>query len=375
MKCLSTSEKRPQSCYATQHRWCKHKAYEWYENNGWIAGCNYIPATAINQLEMWQPETFDLACIDKELSWANDLGFNTIRVFLHHLLWEQDCVGFINRIHQFLTVADKYNIKTMFVLFDAVWDPYPKLGKQPDPKTNVHNSGWVQCPGADILKNTDSYDALRSYVEGVIGNFKDDDRVLLWDLFNEPDNTNMGSYKDYEYGTQKAELALLLLKKTFKWARALSPKQPLTAAPWKDDWTNASSISLLDNYMFTNSDVISFHSYENKYDLEKRLKNLQRYNRPLLCSEYMARNLGSTFEDVLPLLKRYNVGALNWGFVAGKTQTHCPWDSWETEYNTEPEIWFHDIFRSTGEPYNIHEVQFIKSLLKQEDVIHYQKVA
>ena len=324
---------------------------------------------------MWQAETFDPACIDKELSWAHDLGFNAIRVFLHHLLWEQDSAGFIRRIQQFLTLADKHNIKTMFVLFDAVWDPYPKLGKQPEPRVNVHNSGWVQCPGADILKNTDSHDALRDYVEGIISNFKNDKRVLLWDLFNEPDNANISSYKDDLYGEEKAILTLLLLKKTFKWARALNPKQPLTAAPWKDDWTDMSAISVLDNYMFANSDIITFHSYENKNELEKRIQNLQRYNRPIICSEYMARSLGSTFEDVLPLLKQYNVGALNWGFVSGKTQTHCPWDSWENTYHDEPELWFHDIFRSNGEPYNLREVEFIKSILKKPEVVEYQKVA
>ena len=374
MRCRSASTSIQQSC-AGAHRWCQSKAYEWYENNRWITGCNYIPATAVNQLEMWQPETFDIACINKELSWAKDLGFNTVRVFLHHLLWEEDCVGFVNRMNQFLTVADKHNIKTMFVLFDSVWNPYPKTGKQPDPKLNVHNSGWVQCPGAEVLRNVDSYDSLRGYVEGVIGNFRNDDRVLLWDLFNEPDNTNGGSYKNEKYDVPKAELALQLLEKTFKWARSLNPQQPLTAAPWKDDWTDASNISELDNYMFDNSDIISFHSYENKHALEKRIESLQRYNRPIICSEYMARHLECNFENILPLLKKYNVGAINWGLVAGKTQTHCPWNSWEIAYDCEPETWFHDIFRSTGEPYDVNEVEFIKNFLKQQEVVPYQKVA
>lgn len=374
MKCISKLTSAQKNCCAPNHKWCSHKAFEWYNNNGWIAGCNYIPATAINQLEMWQPETFDITCIDKELGWAEDIGFNTVRVFLHHLLWEQDCVGFVNRINQFLSMADNHNIKTMFVLFDAVWDPNPRLGKQPEPKLNVHNSGWVQCPGADVLKNTDAYDGLRSYVEGVVNNFKNDDRVLLWDLFNEPDNTNTASYKDDAYPMHKAELALMLLKKTFEWVRAINPQQPLTAAPWKDDWSDDSVMSAIDNFMFTNSDIISFHNYEKKHDLEKRIQSLQRYNRPLLCSEYMARNLGSTFQDVLPLLKEYNVGALNWGFVAGKTQTHCPWDSWSNNYETEPEIWFHDIFRATGEPYDRNELEFIKNMMKKKE-IQYQKVA
>ncbi|MBV9962221.1 MAG: cellulase family glycosylhydrolase [Parafilimonas sp.] len=363
------------NCSTQAHKWCTLKAWEWRDNNGWIVGCNYIPATAINQLEMWQEETFDLACIDKELSWAEDLGFNTIRVFLHHLLWEQDPVGFISRIHQFLSVADKHNIKTMFVLFDAVWDPYPKLGKQPEPKLNIHNSGWVQSPGYDILKNIDAYDSLRSYVEGVVGSFKNDHRVLIWDLFNEPDNTNTASYNDADYGVDKAELALKLLKKTFEWVRALEPIQPLTAAPWKDDWSDDALISELDNFMFSNSDIISFHCYEDKEKFEERLQHMQRFNRPLLCTEYMARHLESTFYDILPLLKKYNVGAFNWGFVAGKTQTHCAWESWQSADNKEPEMWFHDIFRENGEPFDKAEVEFIQNMLKQKAIETYQKVA
>jgi len=374
MECISNTASK-QKCSTSAHKWCRDKAYEWYDNNSWIVGCNYIPASAINQLEMWQAETFDIACIDKELSWAEDLGFNAIRVFLHHLLWEQDPVGFINRIHQFLSIADKHNIKTMFVLFDAVWNPYPKLGIQPQAKLNVHNSGWVQSPGYDILKNTDAYDSLRSYVEGVVGSFKNDNRILIWDLFNEPDNTNTASYSDDAYGEKKAALALKLLKKTFEWVRALSPIQPLTAAPWKDDWSKDTAISELDNFMFSNSDIISFHSYEDKDALEKRLQHLQRFHRPLLCTEYMARHLGSTFMEIMPLLKRYNVGAFNWGLVAGKTQTHCPWDSWQVDYSNEPEVWFHDIFRENGEPFDKAEVEFLQKLLKQKAIEVYQKVA
>ncbi len=371
LQALNLSEPYPE----TETRWPQQRANEWYLQNGWVVGCNYIPGTAINQLEMWQPETFDLACIDKELGWAKDLGFNSVRVFLHHLLWEQDAFGFINRLNQFLNVACKHNIKTMFVLFDAVWDPYPKLGKQPDPKLNVHNSGWVQCPGADVLKNTECYDALQSYVQGVVGSFKNDERVLLWDIFNEPDNTNISSYKDDVYGVQKAELSMQLLKKTINWVRQLNPKQPLTAAPWKDDWSDSTRISPLDNYMFTHSDVISFHCYEKKNDLEKRIKTLQQFNRPVLCTEYMARHFGSTFQDVLPVLKKYQVGACNWGLVAGKTQTNCPWDSWETPCETEPELWFHDIFRSSGEPYDCVEVEFIKNMIKEKSIMNYKKVA
>ncbi|MBD0294875.1 MAG: cellulase family glycosylhydrolase [Flavisolibacter sp.] len=354
------------------NRWSQQRANEWYEKNGWIVGCNYIPATAINQLEMWQAETFDPFNIDKELSWAADLGFNTIRVFLHHLVWQQDPQAYLRRIDYFLSIAYKHGIKTMPVLFDSVWDPFPKVGKQPEPKLNVHNSGWVQCPGFDVLNDPTRYDDLYDYVHGIVSHFKEDERVLLWDLFNEPDNMNLASYKDDSYIQPKEELCLQLLKKTFYWVRSINPMQPLTAAPWK--WVDMHSLSELDEYMFTQSDIVSFHCYEDKKGMEERILSLKAFGRPLICTEYMARGLNSTFEKILPLLHSYNVGACNWGFVQGKSQTHCPWDSWEMTYEEEPELWFHDIFRSNGEPYNQEEVAFLKAFT-QKEVWAEQKVA
>ena len=348
-----------------QGRWSEERANEWYKHNNWIVGCNYIPSTAINQLEMWQSESFDPTTIRKELTLANDLGFNTVRVFLHHLLWEQDPQGFLDRISQFLAIADEFGIRTMLVLFDAVWDPHPKLGKQPAPISGVHNSGWVQSPGYSVLNNPESYDMLKGYVQGVIGRFRSDQRVLIWDLFNEPDNMNQTSYKDDNYAVHKAELSLNLLRRSLRWARALDPIQPLTSAPWQNDWTENEKLSDIDNYMFTHSDVITFHCYENREGMEKRIQSLQRFNRPMLCTVYMARPHGCTFEEVLPILKRYNVGAYNWGFVAGKTQTNYPWDSWSKQYESEPELWFHDIFKSNGEPYRKEEIEFIRSLCRK----------
>jgi hypothetical protein len=356
------------------HRWSETKASEWIEQNGWLVGCNYIPANAINQLEMWQAESFDARRIDMELGWAATLGFNTIRVFLHHLLWEQDPQGFLNRIDQFLDIANKHGIRSMLVLFDAVWDPFPKLGVQPAPRKNVHNSGWVQCPGFDVLNDPEQYDNLHSYVTGIVSHFKDDKRVLIWDLFNEPDNMNIASYKDDDYAFHKAELSMALLKKTINWVRVINPIQPITMAPWKEDWSSDHSLTALDNYMFTHSDIISFHCYEDGQMTEERIKHLSRFNRPMMCTEYMARPFGSTFQNLLPLFKKYNVGAYNWGLVAGKTQTHCPWDSWNTEYTSEPPLWFHDIFREDGSPYNLDEINFLQEITKAKSPA-LQKVA
>lgn len=353
------------------YQWSAERAAAWFEKNGWIAGCNYIPAYAINQLEMWQAETFDLTEIDKELSWAASLGFNTVRVFLHHLLWEQDRVGFRYRIDQFLDVANKYGIKTMLVLFDAVWDPNPKLGKQPEPKMNIHNSGWVQSPGFDVLNDVTRYDELRDYVQGIVQYFKNDERVLIWDLFNEPDNMNLASYKDDFYALHKAELSLQLLKKTINWVRVIDPIQPITAAPWQ--WVDMNNLSRIDQFMFTHSDIVSFHCYEPKDKLEERIISLKQFGRPLLCTEYMARPFECTFQDVLPVLKKHNVGAYSWGLVSGKTQTHCAWDSWQKP--AHPELWFHDIFHADGTPYDSEEVEFLKEITKKEVAETFQQVA
>jgi hypothetical protein len=354
-------ERDPELAY----RWSQSKSQEWMDKNGWLVGCNYIPSNAINQLEMWQAESFSPELINKELGWAAGLGFNTIRVFLHQLPWQENPTGFISRINEFLDIATRHGIRTMLVLFDSVWDPFPKLGKQPEPRHNVHNSGWVQCPGYDVLNDPTKYDDLHDYVHGVVSHFKNDDRVLIWDLFNEPDNMNITSYKDDDYAAHKAELSMLLLKKTINWVRVINPDQPITMAPWKEDWSSDDVLTALDNYMFTHSDIISFHCYEDKVDIEKRIKTLQRFGRPMLCTEYMARPFGSTFQDILPILKKYNVGAYNWGFVAGKTQTHCPWDSWNTVYEQEPELWFHDIYRENGEPYKVEEIEFLKEITRE----------
>lgn len=347
----------------TPSRWPADKANRWYQQEGgWLVGCNYTPAYAINQLEFWQAGSFDTARIDKELGWAQGLGFNVVRVYLHDLLWQQDSAGFLNRIEQFLQIADRHGIGAMFVFFDGCWNPDPHLGKQPDPRPFVHNSGWVQSPGAKTLSDTAQYPRLKSYLQGIMTHFKDDRRVKLWDLFNEPDNDNGGRFKDDLSPEEKYKYAFILLKDAFTWAREVNPSQPLTVAPWRRDWTDTAKMDPMDRFMFDQSDVISFHSYDSLRVTKNKVETLQRYGRPLICSEYMARPAGSTFEAIMPYLKQQHVGAVNWGFVDGKTQTIYPWDSWFKTYTAPPELWFHDIFFEDGRPFDPKEVALIRNL-------------
>lgn len=341
--------------------WTKEKANSWYEDQGWLVGANFGPSTAINQLEMWQEESFDPETIDKELGWAADIGMNTMRVYLHDLLHKNDPEGLYKRMDEFLKIADSHGISTLFVLFDSCWDPFPKAGEQRDPKPHVHNSGWVQSPGQEVLKDSTQYPRLERYVKETIGRFKDDDRVLGWDIWNEPDNMTGPSYEKVEI-PNKVALVLPLLENAFTWARAVNPSQPLTSGVWMGDWSSHEDMEPIHQLQLEQSDIITFHNYDTPEEFEKRIKWLQRYDRPMLCTEYMARPNGSTFEGFLPIAKEYNVGMYNWGFVNGKTQTIYPWDSWTKEYTDEPPVWFHDIFRKDGTAYRAEEVELIKEL-------------
>jgi hypothetical protein len=345
---------------SAQSRWTAEKANAWYSQQPWLVGANFSPSTAINQLEMWQADTFDLATIDRELGWAKQLGFNSMRVFLHNLLWEQDREGFIKRLDQFLETADRHGINVMFVLLDGVWDPHPKLGRQRDPRPHTHNSGWVQSPGVEILRDPARHNELESYIEGIVGHYRNDKRVVAWDLFNEPDNSNTEAYPGEP--KNKPQLALALLEKAFAWARAANPSQPLTAGVWHGNWADPSKIPAIEKYMLEESDVISFHSYTPINVTRKQVEALKRYGRPLLCTEYMNRQAKSTFDPVMGYLKEQKVAAYNWGLVSGKTQTIYPWDSWKKQYTAEPTLWFHDILRKDGTPFDPKEVEYIKKL-------------
>jgi hypothetical protein len=344
-------------------QWTKAQANRWNTTQPWALGSNYTPATAINQLEMWQADTFDTATIDKELGWAEQLHMNTMRVFLHDMLWEQDAAGFKKRIDIFLTIAAKHHIKPVFVLFDSCWDPNPRLGPQRPPIPGVHNSGWVQGPGAARLADKSQYPKLEGYVKDIVGSFAKDDRILAWDVWNEPNNGGGGG-GSYKETANKNKLVAVLLAQVFDWAQKQDPTQPLTSGVWTGDhWDQMATLDPIERIQVTRSDVITFHDYSWPETFAKRARQMLTYGRPVICTEYMARGNGSTFDGSLPIAKRLNIGMINWGFVDGKTQTRFPWDSWKKPYTyEEPQIWFHEVLRADGTPYRVAETDLIKRL-------------
>jgi hypothetical protein len=343
--------------------WSQAAAQHWHEQHPWIIGCNFTPAYAVNQLEMWQDDSFDASAIDRELALAAGLGMNTVRVYLHDLLWAADAEGFAARIDTMLGLAARHNILVMPVLFDSCWNPAPALGPQAQPTPGVHNSGWVQSPGMAALSDPGQHARLQAYVEGVVGRFADDPRILAWDIWNEPDNGPEVARCDPEELAAKARLVAPLLAEAFEWARSVQPIQPLTSAVWLGDWSCRTLLSEIQDVQLDASDIISFHNYGDSADFARRISWLKGFGRPLLCTEFMARPVGSTFEAILPIARAHGVGALCWGLVRGKTQTHLPWDSWTTPYADDHDgPWFHDVFHPDGTPHDPSEVELIRAL-------------
>lgn len=328
-----------------ENKWSREQAKEWYEEQGTILGANFVPSTAINQLEMWQEDTFDPETIDRELGYAQEIGMNTMRVYLHSLAYKADKQGFKERMREYLEIADDHGIKTMFVFFDDVWNAEPKIGKQPEPKPGTHNSGWVQDPGYPASKNKENFPELEAYVQDILRTFTGDDRILLWDLYNEPGNNDKGNE------------SMALLKEVFSWARAVNPSQPLSVGLWKWDLKD------LNTYQALNSDIITYHSYEDPEKHQRIIQLLKTHGRPMICTEYMARTRNNTFNNTLPMLSEENIGAINWGLVKGKSNTIYAWNT-PIESGEEPVEWFHDIFRKDGTPYRQDEVDLIKKISK-----------
>ena len=324
--------------------WSKEKANDWYKQWSWLSGSDFIPSSAINQLEMWQAETFDSTAIDRELGFAESIGMNTMRVFLHHLAWQIDPAGFKKRMNTFLSIAHKHGVTPLFVFFDDCWNETYHAGTQPLPKPGIHNSGWIRDPGKLLYDDSAATVALlEKYVKDILTTFKHDKRILLWDLYNEPGNSNYGNK------------SLPLLSKIFQWGREINPDQPLSAGVWNQDLHD------LNKFQLANSDVITYHNYSDEKEHKQCIDTLKKFGRPLICTEYMARLRNSRFDNIMPLLKTQNVGAINWGFVNGKTNTIYAWDT-PIPDGSEPPIWFHDIFRKDGTPYSEKEIALIKSL-------------
>jgi len=321
-------------------RWSQDQANTWYKKQPWLVGCNFIPSNAINQLEMWQENTFDKKTNQRELGWAASIGMNSVRVYLHDLAWESDVEGLKKRINSFLKIAEYHNIRPAFVLFDDCWNEDPKIGKQPDPIPGVHNSGWLQSPGKKVVNTPNLWSRLEYYVKSIIGAFAADERIAFWDLYNEPGGSDQGIK------------SLPLLKKVFEWAREIKPIQPLTSGIWRN-------IKPIVTFQLQQSDILTFHNYFDHENLKKQITQLKANVRPIICTEWLRRGY-SNVATHLPIFKREKVGCYNWGLVSGKTQTIYPWGS--KKHSPSPTLWFHDLLKKDGTAFDQQEIKLFKKL-------------
>lgn len=348
---------------SARERWTEQQANQWYASQPFYAGANFIPSNAINQIEMWSTDTFSPDVIDRELGWAQSLGFNAMRVFLSDVVWRHEGEKLFANMEKYLEIADRRGIKTLFVFFDSCWNPESEYGKQPEPKLCNHNSGWVKSPSFKVLNDKSQWGDLEKYVKAVITRFKDDKRIIGWDIYNEPGNVGYTVIDGRE--NENAEVfrnTRELLEKAFVWARAANPSQPITSGEYSGDDHIVGRV--FNKLQRDESDIISFHCYGGAKALNTVIKKLKKYNRPLFCTEYMARP-ASTFNPCLGIMKEHKVAAFNWGLVSGKTQTIYSW-KFNKMKNPTPDLlklWFHDVFFESGVPYKQEEADYIKKIM------------
>ena len=355
----------------TAPRWSTARAQDWYGGQPWPLGCNFVPSTASNQLEMWQAETWDPKTVARELGWAAGLGMNSVRVYLHDLMWMDDAEGFLNRVDAFLDIASGHGLSTLLVLFDDCWQDDPHLGPQGAPVPGVHNSRWAMSPGSRAINDRAEWPRLEAYVRGVVRRFGADERVLMWDVYNEVGNRFLPSMNTPAWQRVPSQLAtyarhvalpspsLALLDAAFAWARAERPAQPLTSSVYLAfPWINRA--------VLRQSDVVTFHHYKGADALEALVARMKATGRPVVCTEWLSRTAESTVATHLPVFRRERVGCYNWGLVAGRTNTVHGWD---VIGDGEPDVWFHDLLRPDGTPYGAAEARLFRTVSPRADAL------
>lgn len=331
---------------AQENRWSEERANNWYQSVGWLNGVNYIPSDALNYTAMWDKTSFNPKLIDKELALAESIGINSVRFIMQYAVYEDDPQYFLNTLDKFLKICEKHKIVAMPTFFDDCafgTNRDPKIGKQPEPLEGWFFWAWSPSPGHQMVVDQREHPKLEKYVKDVLTRFKNDKRIIVWDLYNEPTNGGIGG-----------KYTLPLVQKVFVWAREVAPSQPVTVAAW-------SGHAELNKIITDNSDVISFHLYSTKAETEKQIKHWKSFGRPVICTEWFHRLAGSTVADILPLFKEENVGSMLWGLVNGKSQAHLGWDH-RPEMLPYTKTWKHDLYRGDFKPYDVSEIELIKEL-------------
>lgn len=352
-------------------RWSEKEINAWYARRDWPVGINFLPSTAVNWNELWQRETFDEETISHELGLAEGIGMNTLRINLPFIVWLYDRDGLVERIDRFLGIASKHHIQVMLTLMDdcGFSGDHPWIGKQKDPRPGVHNSQAAASPGRNIVILPALWPLVKSYVSDIVHVFRDDERIFVWDVYNEPTNDGifLDDGKEAHFQGPLLEMSPKLCREAVSWVRAQDPVQPLTVGAWRNMKTFLNRDvrlfdSEIDRLALDCSDILSFHAYSPADVIEESIALLKKLGRPILCTEWLARHAMSTVQDILPIFKREKVGAYSWGLVNGRTQTHLPWPVIMQARKDYLDLWFHDLFYKDGTPYSKEECRLFSQL-------------
>lgn len=352
-------------------KWSEEKAWAWYKQQGWLCGFNYLPRYAVNWTEMWQRDTFSPDCIAQELQWAEAIGYNTLRTNLPFIVWLYDRDGLMERIERFLAISQQSSMRVMLTLMDdcAFSGEHPFIGQQKQPISSLHNSQAAASPGRNIVMQPYLWVQVKDYICDIIGYFAHDERIAIWDLYNEPTNRMIFTLE----GEKAFDPALegyshQLMEKAFTWARSINPMQPLTVGAWHVPNILNRSAAIYqhptDQSALALSDIITFHSYVPLDLLHQVISYLEKYSRPMLCTEWLARHAGSEIHEQLPVFKEKSIGCYQWGLVKGRTQTHLPWPEIKRIDPDYENRWFHDLLDEKGGAYDQTETELIKKLTR-----------
>lgn len=357
-------------------KWSKEKIWEWYNSKPWIRGCNYMSADCANRIDQWQQYKFEerFETTKKELALMSKLGYNSIRIIPEFFVWKEEHDGFMERFERYIELANQNGISCMVVLGNDCCPPKEEalerlhLGEQHvdwgyHGGRKVSQHGKFDGAGYSILDEPKSAEKYYEFVREIVEKYKNDERIIIWDVFNEPGNSKRDS------------MSLLHMKKFLEIIRNIDPIQPLTIAIWSQ-LTNFEKLREIEKFGLENSDIISYHNYGSYENNIRELKLLKKYDRPIINTEWLNRCGGNTIEELFPLFYLEKVGCYNWGFVAGKYQTYEPWNGIWNSYEENPDSiinnfdftkWFHDIYRPSHNPYNPKETELIKRFCNLAD--------
>ena len=357
-------------------RWNTARAQAWWDEQPWICGFNFLPSTAVNFLEMWHPASFDAPTIRRELGWAAQVGFNALRTNLPFTVWQHDRDALLDQIEQLLAIAAELKLACVLCLFDdcEFSGAAPVYGPQGAPVPGVHNSRAIGSPGRQTVVDHRQRGALEAYVRSIIGRFGGDQRILFWDLYNEPGNPLIFGPDGYSrFAADLERHSLDLMTETFRWAREVAPVQPLTVAAWSVPNAAESAVAYAtpaDRTALALSDITTFHAYVPRDRALALIEQLRPLERPLLNTEWMARTTHSLIDDQLEIYQSRKIGAFQWGLVQGRTQTYHSWPPQVLDpaaMDAGSDDWFHDLLRPDGTPYRPSEVALIQKLTAAAD--------